>query len=74
MSDLRQVVHHLQSQVRTKEHEIEKLNLAIKALSAVGGSTGLSIRTKPKFSAAARERIAAAQRLRWKKLKASQKK
>ena len=75
MSNLKQVVSHLQSQVRTKRQEIEKLNLAIEALSAVGGSTGSLInRKKPHFSAAAKARIAAAQRARWAKIKAAQKK
>ena len=78
MSDLNQVVHQLQTQRKRAELELEKLNLAIKALTSLegGASVGATagIRRKPHFSAAARERIAAAQRARWKKIKAAQKK
>lgn len=74
MSNLTQVVHQLQSQARSKQEEVEKLSLAINALSGVSGSTAsLTVRKKPHFSAAAKARIAAAQRLRWRKLKAAQK-
>ena len=77
MSALTQVVQQLQARRRLTQRELEKLNLAIKALTSlegesVGASTG--IRRKPHFSAAARERIAAAQRARWKKIRAAQKK
>lgn len=75
MSNLKEVVSQLQSQVRTKEQELEKLKLAIKALSELSGSMGsLMVRKKPRFSASARARIAAAQRARWAKIKAAQKK
>jgi hypothetical protein len=56
------------------EREIEKLNLAIRALTSIEGTSTLTVRRKPKFSAAARARIAAAQRARWRQLKAAQKK
>jgi hypothetical protein len=77
MSSINQVVQQLQIQRKRTEQEIEKLDLALKALTSLdGGSAGikLGIRRKPKFSAAARERIAAAQRARWAKIKAAQKK
>jgi len=77
MSGINQVVHQLQAQRRRAELEIEKLNLALKALGALNGgseSNGMGLRRKPRFSAAARARIAAAQRARWAKIKAAQKK
>jgi hypothetical protein len=76
MSSINQVVKQLQIQRKRAEQELEKLNLALKALSSLDGGTAgikLGIRRKPKFSAAARERIAAAQRARWAKIKAAQK-
>jgi hypothetical protein len=76
MSTMTQVVHQLHAQRKRAELELEKLNLAIRALSSLEGESAaatLGIRHKPHFSAAARERIAAAQRARWKKLKAAQK-
>ena len=77
MSKMNQVVQQLQAQRRRAEQEIEKLNLAIRALTSIDETAGLSklsIRRKPRFSAAARARIAAAQRARWAKIKAAQKK
>jgi len=71
-----QIIHQLKTQRSQAERELEKLNLAIRALSSLEGESAaatLGIRHKPHFSAAARERIAAAQRARWKKLKAAQK-
>ena len=53
--------------------EMGKIDVAIKALDGIG-LNGPAMRRKPKFSAAARARIAAAQRARWKKIKAAQKK
>jgi hypothetical protein len=72
-----QVVHQLHAQRKRAELQLEKLNLAIKALTGFEGESVAStvgMRRKPHFSVAARERIAAAQRARWKKLKAAQKK
>ena len=74
---MNQVVQQLHAQRRRAEQEIEKLNLAIRALTSIDETAGLaklSIRRKPQFSAAARARIAAAQRARWAKIKAAQKK
>jgi hypothetical protein len=77
MSSMNQVVQQLHAQRRRAEQELEKLNLAIRALTSIDGMAGLSkltIRRKPRFSAAARARIAAAQRARWAKIKAAQRK
>ncbi|MGO9528163.1 MAG: hypothetical protein ACLP0A_11380 [Verrucomicrobiia bacterium] len=74
---MNQVVQQLHAQRRRAEQELEKLNLAIRALTSIDGTAGLSkltIRRKPRFSAAARARIAAAQRARWAKIKAAQRK
>jgi hypothetical protein len=73
MSTTTKVIKQLQAQRKQTERELEKLNLAIRVLSSLGGVQG-TVRRKPKFSAAARARIAAAQRARWAKLKAAQKK
>ncbi len=74
MSTMTQVVHQLHAQRKRAELELEKLNLAIRALTSFEGKPEPAVRRKPHFSAAARERIAAAQRARWKALKAAQKK
>jgi len=77
MSTMNQIVKQLQARRKQSERELEKLNLAIKALAFLEGNsvpTNAGIRRKPKFSAAARGRIAAAQRARWAKIKAAQKK
>ena len=77
MASMNQVVHHLHAQRKRAVQELEKLDLAIKALTSLDGPAGtlrMTIRRKPKFSAAARARIAAAQRARWAKIKAAQKK
>jgi hypothetical protein len=77
MPAISNIVHQLETQRRLTQRELEKLDLAIRALSSLGGTSvpdTAGTRRKPHFTAAARERIAAAQRLRWKKLKAAQKK
>ena len=77
MSTMTRVVHQLHAQRKRAELELEKLDLAIKALTSLEGESVAAtagIRRKPHFSAAARERIAAAQRARWRALKAAQKK
>jgi hypothetical protein len=74
VQNLKQVVSQLQSHRRTKQQEIQNLDMAIKALLSAGGSNGtLIIRKKPYFSAAAKARIASAQRARWAKLNAAKK-
>jgi hypothetical protein len=68
-----QVVHQLQVQRRLTERELGKLNLAIKALTSLEGTSAPTIRRKPKFTAAGIARIRAAQKARWAKIKAAQK-
>jgi hypothetical protein len=73
---MNQVVKHLRACRKQSEQELEKLSLAIKALTSLEGklaTSSVGIKLKPKFSAAARGRIAAAQRARWAKIKAAQK-
>jgi hypothetical protein len=76
MAGINQVVQQLQAQRKRAEHELEKLDLALKALGSLDGGaiSKFGFRRKPRFSAAARARIAAAQRARWAKIKAAQKK
>jgi hypothetical protein len=68
------IVHQLQAQRELTQQELEKLNLAIKALTGFEGTVNLPLRRKPKFSKAGLARIAEAQRARWRKIKAAQKK
>jgi hypothetical protein len=63
MADLGAVVAQLKA-------ERAKLDKAIEALSGVAGKSGGGGRGIRRLSAAARERIAAAQRARWAKFKA----
>lgn len=63
------IVHQLETQRKRTERELERLNLAIKALASFGGESGQTVRRKPVFSKAGLERIAAAQRARWAKIK-----
>ena len=65
MADLNRIVAQLKA-------ERAKLDRAIEALSGVAGRSGGRGGTR-KLSAAARERIAAAQRARWVKFKAKKK-
>ena len=64
---------------RERKHMLKQVERLEKGMAALAGLSGSSkskagARKRPKFSKAARERIAAAQRLRWKKIKAAQKK
>ena len=81
MSNLANVVQQLRKERDQAQRRIEQLDGALKALaglSGVRGTTGgrgLAQRpagTRPTMSAAARKRIAAAQRARWAKWKAAQ--
>jgi hypothetical protein len=76
MSGIKQVVRQLKIQRNHAEREIEKLGLAIKALTSLDGQstpTGGVARRKPKFTAAGIARIRAAQKARWAKIKAAKK-
>ena len=52
--------------------ELGQIDRAVKALGGIRTTVFTTGRRKPRFSKAARARIAAAQRARWKKLKAAQ--
>ena len=71
---MNQIVQQLKTERNRTQQQLEKLDLAIRALSSVGDLGGITIRRKPHFSAAAKARIAAAQRARWAKVKAALKK
>ena len=76
MSGIKQVVRQLKVQRKCTEGELEKLNLAIKALTSLHGKsapTGGAVRRKPKFTTAGIARIRAAQKARWAKIKAAKK-
>jgi hypothetical protein len=68
-----QIIHQLKTQRSQAERELEKLNLAIKALTGIEGAATFSMRRKPKFTKAGLARISAAQKARWRKLKAAAK-
>jgi hypothetical protein len=71
MSNLTNVVQQLRSEREQAQKRIEQLDEALKALTGVGSRRGTG--TRRTMSAAARKRIAAAQRARWAKWKAAQK-
>ena len=66
MPTISNVLHQLQTQRTLTQRELEKLNLAIQALTSFHGKSEPGARRKPKISAAASERIRAAQNARWK--------
>ena len=74
MLNLTQAVHHLKQERDQARKNLEQLDAALKVLS---GLTGLKRgfargrKKRPAMSAAARKRIAAAQRARWAKWKAA---
>ena len=74
MSALSQIIQQLHVQRKRAEQEITKLDAAIKALGGVAMGVSVVKRRKPQFSKAGLARIAAAQRARWAKIKAAQKK
>jgi hypothetical protein len=74
MTNLTGVIRQLRKEKRRVHGEMERLNAALAALGSVGGLERKSKRSrKPKvrtpMSAAARKKIAAAQRVRWAKWK-----
>jgi hypothetical protein len=76
MSGIEQVVRQLKVHRKCTERELEKLNLAIKALTSLDGKSAPTkgvVRRKPKFTAAGIARIRAAQKARWAKIKAAKK-
>ena len=74
MSDLRTVLKQLQQERSRLVIELRQLDQAIRALSAVGVKSARKVplgRTSRAMSAAGRKRIAAAQRARWAKFRAT---
>jgi hypothetical protein len=77
MSELGAVVEQLKKKRNTLVVELRQLDRAIKALSGLGFTSqnrNGNHRAKRTLSAAARQRIAAAQRARWAKLRAAKRK
>jgi hypothetical protein len=77
MSNLKQVINQLHTERKKVQHELSRLDAAISALGHNNGSGAIrsfSSRPRRTLSASARKRIAAAQRARWAKWKADQKK
>ena len=76
MPNLRGIVRELKTQRDRAQREVEQLNAALMALGSLGNMNGRSrqVRAAKKrrpMSAAARKRIAAAQRARWARWKAA---
>ena len=77
MSNLAKVVQQLQTERQQARSTVEQLDEALKALGGLGGLRGRIGRAQTPgkkrrtMSAAARKRIAAAQRARWAKWKAA---
>ncbi|MGA6984008.1 MAG: hypothetical protein WCC95_17010 [Candidatus Sulfotelmatobacter sp.] len=76
MADLDAVLEQLKKERRKAEGELRQLEKVIATLSKVTikSSQGRGKGTKPRLSEAARERIAAAQRERWAKVREKAKK
>jgi hypothetical protein len=81
MSNLANVVQQLRKERDQAQRRIEQLDGALKALAGLSGVRGTTVGrgrgqrpsgTRRTMSAAARKRIAAAQRTRWAKWKAAQ--
>ena len=73
MAHLAQVVRSLVAQRKQIEAELKQVTNALSALNGVGVKAS-TFRTRPTISAAARARIAAAQRARWAKWRKANKK
>jgi hypothetical protein len=63
------IISQLRKQATQLKNQLARTEAAIEALTGLGGSVGKG-RRKRKMSAAARAKIGAAQRARWKKWKA----
>jgi hypothetical protein len=68
------VVRLLHERRQVLAAELGEIDRAVKALGEMRTPGYTAGRRKPRFSAAGRERIAAAQRARWKKFKAARRK
>lgn len=78
MPNLGGIVRELKTQRDRAQREVEQLNAALTALGDLGGGNGrsnrgLAARKRKPMSAAARKKIATAQRARWAKWKAARK-
>jgi hypothetical protein len=75
MPSLTGVLSQLQAERQRMLKEVSKLDHAIGVIRGLNNNTGgLSAQPRSRMSLAARRRIAAAQRVRWAKWKAAQKK
>jgi len=76
MLAITQTIRQLQTRRTQTQRELEKLNLAIKALVQLEGNIPATEAVKPKrkLSLAARRRISAFQKARWAKVKAAKRK
>jgi hypothetical protein len=77
MADLDAVLEQLKRERKRAEIELKELGKVITTLSRIrtkSSQTGSGADAKRQLSAAARERIAAAQRARWAKVRAQSKK
>jgi hypothetical protein len=78
MINLRTVVADLRTERERAKKTVEQIDAALAALDGLGHKRSRTFRRRPAgprtMSAAARRRIAAAQRARWAKWKAAQKK
>jgi hypothetical protein len=77
MSNLGNVLQQLRTEHREAEQQVAKLSAAIRAIEGIvrgsGSGAASNRRGRSTMSAAGRARIAAAQRLRWAKMKAGAK-
>ena len=75
MANLARVLHELQRQRLGKQAELNRLDQAIAALGKLAGQhSGARAKGTRRLSAAARRRIIVAQKARWAKWRAQQKK
>lgn len=74
MPSLTGVLSQLQAERQKMLKEVNKLDHAIGVIRGLNNSTGSLSAPRSRMSLAARRRIAAAQRVRWAKWKAAQKK
>lgn len=77
MTNLTGVIRQLRKEKQRVHGEMERLNAALAALGSLGGPGGkakrsLAPKVRRPMSAAARKKIAAAQRARWAKWKKNQ--
>lgn len=73
MGNYHDAVRLLVERRRMLAEQLGKMDTAVRVLGSIGVK-GATMRRKPKFSKAGLERIAAAQRKRWAKIKAARKK